>query len=598
MTPPPSRSPASGGRRPARPACRLAARGDQRLRAAVGVRIGGRGGLPSRRRAEGTPYLNTALMVGLYLNHAEDHLRAAARVAGDPRSSWELHPGPPGARFSGACDVAPRTVDHAGGAPAPGGEPAPQGPGRAGKHRRDRELGGHDALIVHHCAIVDALRARCAPHGPASRHPARGEGGRHPRPGPHRPAPTQRHPSSAILLDRDGSEPTGDLIFRVASAFVHGEHHILNLLSRRISDVQPAPAVADVEFEVRLDNFVVYMASVAIGIHRVALAAYAYAGWPDDVWETWPSQSFSGGRPRCTSRALRPFATSAANAQPRKGSSPRADDGRRPPDTVDGRWAPRALPEQRFDMELRVQIRSAPGVRYGGSVPGSLPYTEFARRVRDFHGRHCSASCAAASAALEQVWAERQPSLHPNVQPWSLAGVARTCLAVGTEQRSASVTDNAVASLCSAFIQVGDLRPAWHEDRARDHEDRVRTVRQPVLKDGEHRPKRGAVARPRRQHAGSPDHPGWVDLLGVDLEQYMRIGFAAFVAVVENGLCPPRVAAGRTRAQTVASVSAAEARNVLDQHFVAPLDRLRKSGGRRWPGGKSGPGTPSPRPRW
>ena len=38
--------------------------------------------------------------------------------------------------------------------------------------------------------------------------------------------------------------------------------------------------MAGVEIGVRLDNFVVFMASVAIGIHRVALAACAYAGWP------------------------------------------------------------------------------------------------------------------------------------------------------------------------------------------------------------------------------------------------------------------------------------------------------------------------------
>src|SRR5690349_13735220 len=32
---------------------------------------------------EGTPYVTTSLLVGLYLNHAADHLRGAARLAAD-----------------------------------------------------------------------------------------------------------------------------------------------------------------------------------------------------------------------------------------------------------------------------------------------------------------------------------------------------------------------------------------------------------------------------------------------------------------------------------------------------------------------------------
>lgn len=227
-------------------------------------------------------------------------------------------------------------------------------------------------------------------------------------------------------------------------------------------------------------------------------------------------------------------------------------------------------------MELTVQIRLAPGVRYGGSVPGSLPYTEFARRVRRFPRTALLRRCAVMSAALEQVWAERQPSLHPSVQPWSLAGVARTCLAVGTEQRSASVTDDAVTSLCSAFIQVGDpdaqagmkiervITKIVFEQFASQYSEMENIARSVAL---------------LLDHAdgvpGAPTAQDWVDLLGVDLEQYMRIGFAAFVAVVENGGSVPReLLLDEHVAQTVASVSAAEARDVFDQHFVAPLDRL------------------------
>jgi len=149
----------------------------------------------------------------------------------------------------------------------------------------DRDPGLRVELTAHHRAVVDATErdARAVGLPSATRPKTRSDGTRDPV------FIGQRLPSHMALirdlLDRDGSEPSGDLVFWVASAFVHGEYHVLNLPTKRISDVEPAPGVAGVQIGARLDNFVVFMASVAIGIHRVALAACAYAGWPDEVWQ-------------------------------------------------------------------------------------------------------------------------------------------------------------------------------------------------------------------------------------------------------------------------------------------------------------------------
>lgn len=235
---------------------------------------------------EGTPHLNAALMVGLYLNHAQDHLRAAARIVGDrrivmggftltrpvlgsaARAIWLLEPSITSTeRLRRGLNLRLK------------------GLGELENIASDRDPGFHNQLAVGHRPIVEAIErdARTLGLPPATTPGARKDGSRDPV------FIGRKLPSDMELirglLDRDGSEETGDLIFRVGSAFVHGEYHVLNLLSRRISDLDPAPGVAGVEVGVRLDNLVVFVASVAIGIHRVALAACAYAGWPEDVWQ-------------------------------------------------------------------------------------------------------------------------------------------------------------------------------------------------------------------------------------------------------------------------------------------------------------------------
>jgi hypothetical protein len=235
---------------------------------------------------DGTPYLTTALMPAVYLHHAQDHVRAAARVTRDPgirMVSYTLARPALGSAARAMWLLEP-SITHT--------ERLRRGMNLRLKGLReleniasDRDPSLQDQVAAHHRTVVQAidLDAQAAGLTRVQTPGLKRDGSRDPD------YIGQRLPSDMSLirnlLDRDGSDPTGDLIFRVASAFVHGEHHVINLLSQQVSDVRPAPGVRNVAFGVRLDNLAVYLASIATGIHRVALATCAYAGWPDEVWQ-------------------------------------------------------------------------------------------------------------------------------------------------------------------------------------------------------------------------------------------------------------------------------------------------------------------------
>ena len=224
-----------------------------------------------------------------------------------------------------------------------------------------------------------------------------------------------------------------------------------------------------------------------------------------------------------------------------------------------------------------MQIRMGNGVGYG-AAPDPVPYADFERQVRRLPRTALLRRCAATTAALERVWPKRPASLFPSVQSWSVAGVARTCLAAGTEDRSADASDEALARLCWSFIQVDN--PATKEPLG------IERVMTPLAFEqfGSQYSKMENLSRSPAlllDHAdgvpGAPTAADWTTLLGADLEQYMRIGFTAFVAVVQNGGAVSRkLLEAPHLAPIFAPISAAEALAVLDQHFVAPLNRLRE----------------------
>jgi len=224
-----------------------------------------------------------------------------------------------------------------------------------------------------------------------------------------------------------------------------------------------------------------------------------------------------------------------------------------------------------------VQIRLAPGVGFAPDT-GELPYTEFERRVRRFPRTPLLRRCAATSAKLEQLRLRRQQSPVTSVQPWSVAGVARTCLGAGTENRSANASDNALAGLCAAFIEVND--PDIQADAGVERVLAKLTFEQFPTQYSmmENLARTGALLLDHADGVdGAPTAQDWIDLLGVDLEQYMRVGFAAYVGMVQNaGSLSRELLQAEHVAPIFAPLSAAEALAVLDRHFVASLEGLRE----------------------
>jgi hypothetical protein len=234
---------------------------------------------------EGTPYLTTALLVSLYLGHALDHLRASANLAGDLKvvmSSYTLVRPILGSASRAMWLLTPETATER---------------LRRGLNLQlvslaelenitvDRDAGVAKDVVAAHRPVVERFKRNAVVAGLPGLTAAAV------RPDGTRKAHRFGHPVPSDmqlireLLDRNGRAPTGDLVFRVSSAFVHGQHHVVSLMSRQFQQARSAPGVSAVSLGFRLDNFVTYTASAVIGVHEAALAAVRYAGLPDEVWQ-------------------------------------------------------------------------------------------------------------------------------------------------------------------------------------------------------------------------------------------------------------------------------------------------------------------------
>jgi hypothetical protein len=232
---------------------------------------------------EGTPHLTAAMLVASCLNHTQDHLRVLARAAAHPqvvmgaytmarpvlgstsRAMWLLEPD------ISATERVRRGMNLR----------------LRGIKELQNLLGDRDPdvlrrVVEHDRDDMDRIEQQARALGLPRPQPKKG------RPWEpdyiREPVPPDMKLVSA-LLDRDGNDPTGNLIFRISSAFVHGEHHHISLLQSQITPVPGVSGVSGMRLGVDLPKFVSFMASVPIGIQHAALAAVRYAGLPDEVWQ-------------------------------------------------------------------------------------------------------------------------------------------------------------------------------------------------------------------------------------------------------------------------------------------------------------------------
>lgn len=228
------------------------------------------------------------------------------------------------------------------------------------------------------------------------------------------------------------------------------------------------------------------------------------------------------------------------------------------------------------DGPVTISWRVPPGD--GQSCP--ITYGEFSQRVRRYPRTPLLRALAAVSAKLEE--ARRDGARGGGVvQPFTVAGVARTALRAANEHRSAGIDDYAIGSLCSAFINLEDpditedgiaegaltrlMARITHEQFAHQYSPMENISR--------------SVALLLEHHSGVPNAPSpqdWAEPLGVDLEQYMNIGFAAYIAVCQNrGAIARELLQAEHVLPIWEPVGAGRALAVLQQHFITDLDSAR-----------------------
>lgn len=143
-----------------------------------------------------------------------------------------------------------------------------------------------DALVRPIQRVEDIVKAARAHDYGVSRAP----GGRLRRRRPmERPYLGKEPPSEMELVRRlvseDDADPAGALVYRIGSAFTHGQPHVLNMMTvQRLSSPVPGMGLARIGVsgaEVARDT-----AAIVYGIHKTMLRASQHYGWDLQQWQT------------------------------------------------------------------------------------------------------------------------------------------------------------------------------------------------------------------------------------------------------------------------------------------------------------------------
>lgn len=215
-----------------------------------------------------------------------------------------------------------------------------------------------------------------------------------------------------------------------------------------------------------------------------------------------------------------------------------------------------------------------------GSRP--VPYAEFKKRVRSFRRDATLREVAALAVAFARAEAGLSAPLNvPNVvAEWSLAGIARTALTSANNHRDKTPTLGDLVRLCSEYVNIADpdIQSPAGSDRLRHVMARI-TYEQfgfgYSLMEGI-----GRTLTLLLDHAdgcpGAPSPDDWRRVLGVPLQQFMRIGFGLHIAILSNG---GRIDRSTLLLDHVLPVFAPVAPDVLlsviDKHFASSPEEHR-----------------------
>lgn len=165
-----------------------------------------------------------------------------------------------------------------------------------------------------------------------------------------------------------------------------------------------------------------------------------------------------------------------------------------------------------------------------------LPYREFRQHVRLFPRVPLLRliAQAASSVTLRRISHEKNTPEH--IQEFTLAGVARTCLASSNERSRNQPTPGQLSRLCHEYINIDDPR-LGSEDRTLD--DLLRPImfeQFPV----QFAPKSNVArayalcVRHMKDIPQAPTPKEWEAHFGVDFASYLRIGFTLSAAFTQN----------------------------------------------------------------
>lgn len=174
-------------------------------------------------------------------------------------------------------------------------------------------------------------------------------------------------------------------------------------------------------------------------------------------------------------------------------------------------------------------------------IRGPIPFNDFKQRVRRHRTSDVLRTIAAISAEIVNAeFRSRGPARESTaIQHFSLAAVARAAVLYGNEHRSQLVAREDVRAMCGYYLEVQD--PALIQqpglDRLRGMMTRV-IYEQASFQYSEMENVGRSVALLIDQAAdceGALSATEWQELLGVTLQEFMRIGFGMHVAALQNG---------------------------------------------------------------
>ena len=218
------------------------------------------------------------------------------------------------------------------------------------------------------------------------------------------------------------------------------------------------------------------------------------------------------------------------------------------------------------------------------TVGGS--YYAFRQRVRRHRRTDLLKAAAALNVQLERAEFYDEPSPDPSdyLQPFNLAGVARTALIAANDHRTKPVTIIDLRDMCAMYFNIVD---GPNSDKGLDHRS-LRSILNPLVYEQATYQSSVAYDVGRSlslliDHAGTcssaPRPDAWAGHLGVPLELFLRLGFAMYVAALSNGGVINREVLRMDHVAPIFTpLTADEGLEIISRWFAATPEKLRDVG--------------------